>query len=116
MSQPLIDPTVRIQTTQYTISCIPEANIDRHAFELMVEYRGNQRWAVVWHGMCLSKDGQWDYEPSPSSREDDWLGERRFTEQKALQLACEWAPKLKCNGITVTEALARHHTINGDNQ
>lgn len=99
-----------VQITQYTVSCIPEDSIDRPAFEIMVERRSRDRWAVTRNSRCLSRDGLWDYEPSPSSRDEDWLEGHRFTEIEALNLAAEWAPKTKVNGMTAAEAAA----ANGD--
>ncbi len=35
-------------------------------------------WAVRWQGDCLSVDGEWEWEPSPSNRTDDWLARHRY--------------------------------------
>jgi hypothetical protein len=35
-------------------------------------------WAVVWNGNCLAKDGKWEYEPSPSRRDEAFLARCRF--------------------------------------
>lgn len=102
-------PQARIKTTQHTVSCLPEDSIDRPSFEVIVEYRGCNRWAVLRNSRCLGHDGSWDYEMLPSSRDEEWLTEHRFTEQEALRRAVEWAPKITCNGTTVTESLAFHH-------
>jgi len=45
-------------------------------------------WAVRdGRGCCLNSDGEWEYEPQPSSRKDDFLARTRFTEQGAIAVA-----------------------------
>ena len=100
-----LEPVAR--ATRYTVNCLPEtADGDEHVFEITVEYRGRDRWAVTRHGSCLGTDGRWDYEMRPSEREDDWLATHRFDLDTALQLAKEAAPKVTVNGYTVADALA----------
>jgi len=97
------DPEVR--TTRYEVSCLPPDDIDAHCFTVTVEWRGRDLWAVMRHGSALGSDGEWDYEPSPSNREDDWLATHRFDLDTALKLAKQAAPKLMTNGFTVADAL-----------
>lgn len=40
---------------------------------------GPARWAVYHHGSCLSHAGEWEFEPQPSSRDDEFLDRCRFT-------------------------------------
>lgn len=98
-------PEPIVQATRYTVNCLPEDGIDSHVFEITVEYRGNDRWAVKRHSQVLGSDGTWDYEMRPSAREDDWLAEHRFDLDTALKLAKEQAPQVTVNGFTVTDAL-----------
>lgn len=97
------EPTVR--PTRYAVNCLPEDGIDSHVFEITVEYRGRDRWAVKRHSQVLGTDGQWDWEMRPSEREDDWLDSHRFNLDTALKLAKEQAPLITVNGFTVTDAL-----------
>lgn len=101
-----MDPQILI--TQYTVSCIPEESVHRPSFEITVERRAPDRWAVLRNSRCLNRDGSWDYEPRSSNREDDWLDEHRFTAQDALRLAAEWASKITSNHMTVADALDNH--------
>jgi len=40
---------------------------------------GSRLWAVTWLGHhCLNKDGEWEREPLPSSRDDDFLERTRW--------------------------------------
>ncbi|MER5653487.1 hypothetical protein ABT076_10775 [Streptomyces sp. NPDC002131] len=101
-------PIATVRPTRYTVSVLPEGDINHHIYEVTVEDRGADRWAVCWMGECLAADGSWNYEPRPSSRDDDWLDNHRFTLGTALQLAEQAAPNVLVNGITAGQALARH--------
>lgn len=35
-------------------------------------------WAIRENGFCLNKDGEWEYEPQPSSRDDEFFDRCRF--------------------------------------
>ena len=37
-----------------------------------------ERWAVRSHVDCLSRSGEWEWEPSPSSRDDEFYARCRF--------------------------------------
>jgi hypothetical protein len=103
MSTP--EPTA--MATKYDVSCLPVDHRERIHFTLYVEWRGDDRWAVcTGFQRCLSSTGEWDYEPSPSNREDDYLDTHRFDLDTALRLAKEQAPLMTCNRWTVDEALA----------
>ena len=39
---------------------------------------GPDRWAIVDRGCILDKDGDWVFEPSPSSCTDEYLEQTRF--------------------------------------
>lgn len=41
---------------------------------------GARRFAVVEAGWVLNKDGEWEYEPLPSSRDDAFMERCRFDE------------------------------------
>lgn len=42
-----------------------------------------QSWAIISDGgFCLAHDGEWEYEPSPSSRDDDFLKRCRWSSAK----------------------------------
>jgi len=45
------------------------------------------KWAIRDSGCCLNKDGEWEYEPIPSSRDDDFMRRCRFsTMDEALSI------------------------------
>ena len=39
---------------------------------------GPSRWAVLWMGRNLTKRGEWEYEPIPSSRDEGFFERCRF--------------------------------------
>ncbi|WP_369214411.1 hypothetical protein [Streptomyces flavofungini] len=100
-------PDVQVQATHYVVSVLPEGDINRSLFTINVEYRGDDRWAVVRHRDCLNAAGEWSYEPRPSERDDDWLAEHRFTLGAALVLAKQAAPHLRVNGHSAVDAYRR---------
>lgn len=92
--------------TEYTVSALPEDDINSSAFQIVVAYRGRGLWAVSRHRRCLGRSGEWDWESMPSERADEWLAEHRFPLAEALRLAREELPKLRVNGMTAAEVQA----------
>ena len=88
---------VRVEPITYEVTLLPKDYREGYLWTITVEYRGRDLWAVKRNGECLGKDGTWDWESNPSSREDDpdWLPAHRFGLQEALELANEWAPKVE---------------------
>jgi len=92
--------------TQYTVTCLPEDELDASSWSVTVEWRGRGLWAVKHYSSCLSRSGEWDYEMRPSEREDEWLAEHRFPLAEALELAKRAAPEIVVNGFTPADLLA----------
>lgn len=103
-------PIPAARPTRYEVSVLPENDVNHHLYAITVEDRGGDRWAICWMGECLSAGGTWDYEPRPSSRDDDWTDAHRFTLGAALHLAEQAAPHVTVNGITAAQALASRQT------
>jgi hypothetical protein len=93
------------RVTRYEVCALPEDHIEYPTFAVTVEDRGRGRWAVCRGKRCLGVDGYWDWEPLPSSREDAWLEEHRFSLADALELAVGVAPKIRINGVTPADVL-----------
>ncbi len=36
------------------------------------------KWAIRRNGSCLNNEGEWEYEPMPSSRDDDFMARCRY--------------------------------------
>lgn len=48
------------------------------------------RWSIREGGAVLSKEDQWEYEPSPSNRDDDFLERTRWDSMtEAAAFACK---------------------------
>lgn len=99
-------PEAKAKATNYTVSCVPEGDINRSHFTLNVAYRGSDKWAVIDVPYCLSADGTWEFEHTPSERTDEWIASHRFDLDTALRLAKDHARLMTVNGHTVTDALA----------
>jgi hypothetical protein len=56
-------------------------------FGIYVEDRGRGKWAVTHMGRCMDAGGDWDYEPSPSNRTDEWVAQHRFDSPEEAQAA-----------------------------
>lgn len=98
--------------TRYVIDALPDGCPDSGAWRVVVEYRGRGLWGVVFGSQCLGTDGEWAWEPSPSSREDGWLAEHRFPLDEALRLAQEVFPTIVVNG-RMPHAILQWHTDRG---
>jgi hypothetical protein len=98
----------RIAVSGYTVypTAYHETEIpsDKHSFVITVKDRG-QGWAVCWMGDVLNRDGEWEWEVQPSSRDDDFFLRCRFTEDEAKRRAAEAVDKLTINGRTFAEAV-----------
>lgn len=66
-----------------------ETAIDRIKIHRMEQLVGNDLFAVRAHGCCLNKDGKWEYEPQPSSRDDSFMNRCRYASFKDAVSAIE---------------------------
>jgi hypothetical protein len=109
-----------IKPVRYEVSVFPPAMqaapgsaMDAGMWLVTVDDRGLGKWAVIYgsaggRGRVLSTRGEWDFEPIPSSRTDEWLDAHRFDLDTALKHAEQQAPFIKWNGMTAMDVLARH--------
>ncbi len=42
------------------------------------QYDNSYKWAVYFHSNCMDRKGNWEMEPMPSNRTEEWLKENRF--------------------------------------
>lgn len=116
---PMPEPTVRV--TRYEVSCLPPDDINTPAFTITVEWRGEDRWAVMRNGAYYNLHGKkswgvhWEDDREPVTDEEiaayaraheAWLAEHRFDEQTALRIAREQAPRIVVGPWTVEKVLA----------
>jgi hypothetical protein len=92
-----------------------ETSLDATYWDITVEWRGGTTWAVLSGSghTCLGRGGEWDYEPQPSSRTDEWIATHRFSEDEALALAKSVIGTVRVNGKTAQEHLAWVEARNG---
>ncbi|MEV6547942.1 hypothetical protein AB0M57_04440 [Streptomyces sp. NPDC051597] len=103
-------PEVLVTVTRYEVSLLPEGHRARCHFTITVEHRGGASWAVLDGPFCLGLDGDWEYEPLPSNRTDEWISTHRFDLKTALELAKQAAPRVTVNGCTAAEVYHRTRT------
>ncbi len=93
----LTDGENRVLLTFATRFEIPTKKYTDPNAKLKIEYRGKQGepdadvWAILDpHGNCYNKDEKdWEYEPLPSNRTDEFLKRCRFTLKEALAIVKE---------------------------
>lgn len=95
----------RVLPTKIQVTALPEGHPEANSWSVYVEYRGPGSYAVVHYGQNLSKDGTWDYEPSNSSREDDFISTHRFSYDEAVSLAKKACKEIIVNSMTAADVL-----------
>jgi hypothetical protein len=100
---------VTVKPAKYVVSRLPETNADHPVWSVTVEASGHGRWAVRNMSNCLAKDGEWEHEPLPSSRTDEWLETVRWDDVgDAIDAAIAAEPHVRWNGLTPPDVLAHH--------
>lgn len=98
-----------VRVAAYVVSRIPDDSPDHSVWSVRVEATGHGRWAVRNASRCLNKQGEWEYEPSPSSRTDEWLSTVRWdVADDAISAAVAAEPNLRWNGLTPADVLRIH--------
>lgn len=102
-----IEPVV----TAYEVCAVPRDDAGGYlSWAVTVERtHHSDTWAVRRGKRCYDADGDWDWEPLPSSRTDEWLANYRFDLETALRIAKEVASEIKVNGRTVADAQRMSH-------
>ncbi|WKD36543.1 hypothetical protein [Streptomyces xanthophaeus] len=94
--QPIVVPV------RYEVGLLPEGDVNRRAFLLYVEYRGEGLWSVHdGHGQ-YDDAGAWRAGLRPCTC-DEQFGTHRFALDDALALAAVLAPNVTVNGRTAAE-------------
>ena len=102
-------PKAAVLVTEYLVSAVPIEDGDSRHFALYVQWRGGDRWCVAdaQNGATgvLNAAGEWEWEPQPSERREDFLARTRFDMGTALEMARAAAPKVTVNGYTVEDGI-----------
>jgi hypothetical protein len=92
----------RQRAIRYAVSLLPDGyTFESRFWDVIVEYRGRDRWAVTFGGQVLSRSGAWAYDRRTTS--EHWLATHRFEEHEALALANKVALTIKVNGLTAEQ-------------
>jgi hypothetical protein len=92
----LLTPTVRVTT--YTVTCLPPDTPDAEAWQITVERRSRDMWAIRQRSWFLTSGGRWEV---AGEREDGgWLTEHHFPLNEAIELAKRAAPHVIVSGLT----------------
>lgn len=72
--------------TRFTVPYAPKYGGSKTAdIERRDQRDATQLWAVKDGSCCLAKDGEWEYEPLPSSRDEEFIARCRYaTKEEAL--------------------------------
>lgn len=106
VNEPLvvIPSGVFVEAVRYEVSCLPADDVNRRSFTVTVELeRGG--WAVKEHGERRDTEGRPQRDPPSDVDRAEWWKKYHFNLPTALALALALAPKVICNGHTVTDAL-----------
>lgn len=107
MSVPHVtEPTERADSLQRLISTryqfkadFENHNISPVTFDRMRSpFYDGEKWAVRRNSSCLAKDGEWEYEPIPSSRDDEFYARCRFDSLDEALAAVESANEKPTHG------------------
>ncbi len=104
---------IHVNPTTYTVSVCPPDDLqarDRGLWDITVAWSGRPgRWAVRGSmGNVYDIDGNTEYEPLPSDRDDGFLERYRFDLDTALELAKRVAPTVTINGMTAVAAYEKY--------
>lgn len=97
-----------LTVTQFTLSVLPEDNVNYRHYAVRVEYGRGEGWAVRNAiGDCLGADGEWMFDGARFIEDPDakaaWLAEHRFDLSTAMKLARDAAPDVTINGRTARQ-------------
>ena len=97
--------SVTVEPTQYVVTAVPadlQDHIDADCFQLTIERRARDKWAVIRRTMCWDDTTQkWVSEPTPSSRSDKFKARTRYPLDMALAIAQRLAPEQRIMGLTI---------------
>lgn len=68
---------------------------DMDTYNLTIEWRDVDRWAICRIGCQCWNGSDWEYESSPSNREDDFLKRCRFPLSEAIDRAAAAAASVR---------------------
>lgn len=107
--------TLSVRPVAYKVTIWPETVhcVDQALWCVTVRDEGFGNWSVrrgsgSSDAPVLGRDWLWHHENLPSERTPEEIAEHRFTHDEAVERAREMAPRVWVQGLSVTEAIARH--------
>lgn len=73
----------RAVVSAYSIQISDKPFAEEITVQRMRQIDGTPLWSVKLGGNCLNKSGEWEWEPMPSSRDDEFLARCRFESPEA---------------------------------
>ena len=84
----MIATTYTLSWSRYPADSYKRIRIDAVKFDA---HQMPISWAIRYDGSVLNKNGEWEWEPQPSSRDDDFINRTRFdTAQEAADFALKF--------------------------
>jgi hypothetical protein len=68
------------------VACAYRFESDREG-AIRVEWRGDDRWAIIRGSACYNALGEWEYEPMASNRTEEFIARCRYPLDEALRRA-----------------------------
>jgi hypothetical protein len=100
------DPALGLQVSEASLDNLPHALIDKHndavnelfsiiekcivfrvADQIVVEARADGMWVIKRMNEVWTRSGEWEWEPSPSGRSDEFKMRSRWSLEEALEIA-----------------------------
>lgn len=73
-------------TTFHQYGIVPCAYaVPTEEMRVEIAWRGPDQWVIAGAGCCLNTDDQWEVEPQPSNRTDEFKARTRYSLQEAMQ-------------------------------
>lgn len=69
---------INLDVTEYQVEGGKPRDVDDIRLRRMMQRDGSSKWAIYEGSRCMNRDGEWEYEPLPSSRDEDFLNWCRF--------------------------------------
>lgn len=97
--QPLLQKITTLSFSELPADCEERDELLLY-YTISVSYRGDDKWAVTYLNDALDADLHDQYEPRPSSRDDDFLNRYRFSLPEAVAIAERAAQQVLFRGVS----------------
>jgi hypothetical protein len=95
------------KATVFTFNALPDEvrfeSDESHYFDVTVEKRSQDTWAVKHRNNCFNTNLAGVYESLPSNRTDEFIANYRFTLAEAVEIAERLSHVIKLTGSTAEE-------------